>query len=377
MNNLALYSTNAIVESAPLPMIMADASGSMITVNRDAEQLFGYHRSEMLGEPVELLFPKRFHGALPIPRNATTDKPGLHIAAREHELLGLRKNGGEFPVKVGLNPVRTRNGVFMLAGFVDITDRKSLEQHLQERTFELERQTEELTKTYEALERSNMELQQFVYAASHDLQSPLRSISGFVQLLEEDYAASLNPETRDCIRRTIDNVEQMQTLIRNLISYSRVDAHSIPFAPTDMNEVFDDAITELAASIRDTNAIVTRDSLPVVNGDRAQLVQLVRHLVGNALKYHSDKPPRVHMSARKNGSAWRFRVSDNGIGIHPKHQNRVFSLFRRLHTQQTYPGTGMGLPICRRVAHRHGGTIWVESEPGDGSTFYFTLSITR
>jgi light-regulated signal transduction histidine kinase (bacteriophytochrome) len=299
------------------------------------------------------------------------------MAGREREIFGLHKNGKEFPVKVGLNPVRTNNGVFMLAGFVDISERKSLEQHLQERTLELERQTGELTRAYEALERSNMELQQFVYAASHDLQSPLRSISGFVQLLEEDYAASLNPETREFIRRTIENVEQMQTLIRDLISYSQIDAHSIPFEPVDMNQVFDDATLQLETSIQETGAVVTRDSLPVVNGDRLQLVQLVQQLVGNAIKYHSDRAPRVHMSARKNGTAWRFRISDNGIGIHPRYQSKIFSLFRRLHTQQTYPGTGVGLPICRRVVHRHGGTIWVESEPGNGSTFYFTIPITR
>jgi PAS domain S-box-containing protein len=380
MNYGTLSNTNAIIESAPLAMIMADTSGAMITVNKDAEQLFGYRRNEMLGEPVQLLFPKRYRGSLLIPGSKSTGKRTagrLHIVGREREIFGLHKNGGEFPVKVGLNPVRTRNGIFMLAGFVDISERKSLEQHLQEKTLELERQTGELTKAYEALERNTMELQQFVYAASHDLQSPLRSISGFVQLLEEDYAASLNPETRECIRRTIDNVEQMQTLIRDLISYSQIDAHAIPFRPTDMNEVFDDAMAQLDASIDETGALVTRDDLPMVNGDRAQLVQLVQQLLGNAIKYHADKAPRVHMSARKNGTAWRFRVSDNGIGIDAKYQSKVFSLFRRLHTQQAYPGTGVGLPICRRIVHRHGGTIWVESEPGNGSSFYFTLPLTR
>ncbi|HEX7025993.1 MAG TPA: ATP-binding protein [Gammaproteobacteria bacterium] len=379
MNNFALYGTNAIIESAPLAMIMADTSGSMVTVNKDAEQLFGYQRRELLGEPVELLFPKRFRNSLTIPQGNSRDKRmahPAHISGREREIFGLHKNGKEFPVKVGLNPVRTHSGIFMLAGFVDISDRKSLEQHLQERTLELERQTGELTRAYEALERSNMELQQFVYAASHDLQSPLRSISGFVQLLEEDYATSLNPETRECIRRTIENVEQMKTLIRDLISYSQIDAHSIPFEPTDMNQVFEDTTRQLEASILETGAIVTRDTLPVVSGDRLQLVQLVQQLIGNAIKYHSNKTPRVHMSARKNGTAWRFRVSDNGIGIAPKYQSRIFSLFRRLHTQQDYPGTGVGLPICRRVVHRHGGAIWVESEPGNGSTFYFTIPIT-
>jgi light-regulated signal transduction histidine kinase (bacteriophytochrome) len=225
----------------------------------------------------------------------------------------------------------------------------------------------------DVLERSNQELQQFAYIASHDLQAPLRSISGFVQLLQQTYQGQLDDEADDWIKRTVASVQQMQVMIRDILAYSRVDSRIGPLEPVPLAGVFNEVSEVLADSIRESNAIVTCGQLPTITGDRSQLVQLLQNLIGNALKYHSDQPPHVHVSAEKQGKEWVVAVQDNGIGIEPQYQERVFGIFRRLHTQSEYPGTGIGLAVCRRVVERHGDKIRVTSVPGQGSTFYFTI----
>jgi signal transduction histidine kinase len=225
----------------------------------------------------------------------------------------------------------------------------------------------------DVLERSNQELQQFAYIASHDLQAPLRSISGFVQLLQQTHDGQLDNEANDWIKRTVASVQQMQVMIRDILAYSRVDSRIGPLEPTPLAGVFDEVSEVLGDSIRDAGAIVTCGELPTVMGDRSQFVQLLQNLIGNALKYHGDQSPRVHVSAEKKGKEWVVAVQDNGIGIEPQQEERIFGIFRRLHSQNEYPGTGIGLAICRRVVERHGGRIWVNSTPGQGSTFYFTI----
>jgi signal transduction histidine kinase len=223
------------------------------------------------------------------------------------------------------------------------------------------------------LERSNQELQEFAYVSSHDLQEPLRNISGFVQLLQQTYQGQLDDEANDWINRTVASAHQMQMMIRDILAYSRVDSRIGPLEPTLLADVFNEVLEVLADSIRDSSAKVTCSELPTVMGDRLQLVQLMQNLIGNALKYHSDQSPRVHVSAERKGKEWVVAVQDNGIGIEPQHQERIFGIFRRLHTQDEYPGTGIGLAVCRRVVERHGGKTWVTSAPGQGSTFYFTI----
>jgi light-regulated signal transduction histidine kinase (bacteriophytochrome) len=223
------------------------------------------------------------------------------------------------------------------------------------------------------LEQSNLELKQFAYIASHDLQSPLRSISGFVQLLQMEYEEKLDEQARDWIRRTVQSIAQMQTLIRDLLSYSRVDARSRPFTQIRFLDVVNDALTLLESSIHDAGGQVTWDHLPDIMGDRSQLVQLIQNLIGNGLAYHGDEPPHIHISAERSGEEWIFSVRDNGIGIEPQYFERIFEIFKRLHDQKDYPGTGIGLAVCRRVVNRHGGKIWVKSESGHGSTFHFTI----
>ena len=237
------------------------------------------------------------------------------------------------------------------------------------------RQMARLERSNRALDASNLELQQFAYVASHDLKAPLRSISGFLQLIRCRYKGQLDAQADEWIDLTVGSAEQLKTLIEALLSYSRVESRARAFAEVSLSEVLEDALVMLDASILDSGARIEKEALPVVTADGTQLVQLMQNLIGNAIKYQRSEPPRIHVSAEDRGHEWRVAVRDNGIGIDPKQHERIFEIFRRLHTEHAYPGTGIGLAICRRVVLRHGGTIWVESNGavGEGSTFFFTL----
>lgn len=260
---------------------------------------------------------------------------------------------------------------------MDIEERKHLEALLVDRNKELEDRIEERTaqlkQANEALEQSNLELQQFASVAAHDLQSPLRSIIGLGQLLQKEYGGRFDSRADEWLSSMIRSTKRMHDAIQDILAYSRVDSRGSAFGPVDFNEVFDAVVGTLEAPILDTGAVITRAELPVVKGDQSQLAQLLQNLLDNAVKYHSGDTPKVHVSAKKTGKEWVFSVRDNGIGIAQKHLDSIFEIFRRLHGHEKYPGTGIGLAICRRVVLRHGGRIWVESEPGVGSTFFFTL----
>ncbi len=272
-----------------------------------------------------------------------------------------------------LSPLESAEGILVTAAIRNISLRKKSEEDNAELERRVEERTEQLAVANQVLEQSNIELKQFAYVASHDLQSPLRSICGFVQLLKREYEGKLDEQGQDWIRRTVQAAGQMQTLIRDLLSYSRVDARSQPFTQIPFVDIVNDAMTLLESSIHDSGGRVTWCALPDVMGDRSQLVQLIQNLIGNGLTYRSDKPPHIHLSAERDGKVWIFSVRDNGIGIDPKYSEQIFEIFKRLNDQKDYPGTGIGLAVCRRVVNRHGGRIWVESEPGHGSTFHFTI----
>jgi len=225
------------------------------------------------------------------------------------------------------------------------------------------------------LQRSNEELQQFAYVVSHDLQEPLRVVASYVQQLAERYQDKLEAEANELISYALDGAKRMQQLIVDLLAYSRIDTTGQEFAPTDCEGVLQRVLSDLRVAIEESGAEVTHDPLPQVMADNVQLGQVLQNLLGNAIKFRSQEPPRIHVSARQEGQQWVFSVRDNGIGINPRYAERIFGIFERLHPRTEYPGTGIGLAICKKIVERHGGQIWVESEPGKGAAFFFTLPI--
>lgn len=223
------------------------------------------------------------------------------------------------------------------------------------------------------LKRSNAELEQFAYVASHDLQEPLRMVASFTQLLGKRYRGKLDQDADEFIGFAVDGANRMQVLINDLLTFSRVGTRGKPLAPTDCEAVLSHALANLHAALKETKAEVTHDPLPTVMADEVQLGQLLQNLLANALKFRGRDPLRVHIAARRQGDEWIFSVQDNGIGIAPEHQERIFTIFQRLHRREEFPGTGLGLALCKKIAERHGGRIWVESAPGRGSTFYFSI----
>jgi light-regulated signal transduction histidine kinase (bacteriophytochrome) len=284
----------------------------------------------------------------------------------------LRKDGGIVWAMHSASTVHDATGrlLFGIAQVEDITERKRAQEGLAHANAELEVHAEEL-------ERSNMDLQQFAYAASHDLSEPLRMVSSYVQLLAKRYGDKLDSDAEEFIGFALDGVVRMQALIDGLLMYSRAGTSDYATDPVDCNEIADATLLMLKTAIEERNAEVTVDPLPTVTGDANQLAQLLQNLIGNATKFVADGPPRVHVSAEREGQEWHFRVSDNGIGIDPAHLDRIFNVFQRLHGRGEYPGSGIGLAICKRIVERHGGRIWVESEPGQGSTFNFTIPVSR
>ncbi len=239
---------------------------------------------------------------------------------------------------------------------------------------EAREQAENKLKEYaEDLERSNQELEQFAYVASHDLQEPLRMVTGYVKLLQLRYKDKLDDDADDFINYAFDGAIRMQTLINDLLAFSRVSTRGNPFEPTDSGAVLEQTLTGLRMAVKESGALITHDPLPVVMADASQLAQVFQNLISNAIKFHGDDPPKVHISAKRQRDDWVFSVKDNGIGIEPQYFDRIFVIFQRLHGRTEYPGTGIGLAVSKRIVERHGGRIWLESEPGKGSTFYFTI----
>jgi len=238
---------------------------------------------------------------------------------------------------------------------------------------ERKRAEEALQRTMAELERSNAELEQFAYIISHDLQEPLRMVASYTQLLEKRYKGKLDADADEFIAYAVDGARRMHNMIQSLLSYSRVGTRGKPFEPTECESVFEQALANLKLTIDESGAGVTHDPLPRVTADETQLIQLFQNLLGNAIKFRGEEQPRIHVSAKEDSNDCLFSLSDNGIGINPEYFDRIFVIFQRLHGREEYPGTGIGLSVCKRIVERHGGRIWVESQPGEGSTFHFAI----
>lgn len=343
----------AILESAMDAILAVNADNRIVVFNAAASSLFGYSQAEALGMPLERLLPAAQQGhAAAWLEHMSGREAAPATGTKEQSTMVLRRDGTEFPAEAAVSSVRQGGETYHTVILRDITER---------------------LRTGQALVRSNLELQQFAFVASHDLRAPLRSIQGYLGLLEARHAAMLDGDARYLIRRATDAVRQLDGLTDDLLTYAQVDAQARPMVPVDCNQVLADTLLLLDAAISEAKAQVSAPQLPTVHGDRAQLVQLFQNLVGNALKYRGEQAPHVRITAKRGQHAWVFAFTDNGIGIQARHQERIFEVFKRLHTQQEYPGNGIGLAVCQRVVQRHGGRIWVTSEPGQGSTFFFSI----
>jgi len=250
------------------------------------------------------------------------------------------------------------------AGYVNVYGRDVTERR---------RAEEALKRVADDLARSNRDLEQFAYIASHDLQEPLRTVAGYLQLLDRRYKDRLDADANDFINFAVDGAARMQTLINDLLAYSRVGTKGHAAAPVNCEEILARALANLRSAVEETGARITHDPLPTVSGDAPQLVQLFQNLIGNGIKFRGKAPPEIHVSAAPDDGHWKFSIADNGIGIEPRYADRIFVIFQRLHTRDKYPGTGIGLAICKRIVERHGGKIWFQPRPEGGATFYFTI----
>jgi PAS domain S-box-containing protein len=349
-----------LLEAAPDAMVVVNQAGDIVLLNVQAEKQFGYHRDELLGQRMKNIIPAGFAerliaDALRSAEDALAQQIGTGI-----ELTARRKDGSEFPIEIMLSPLESAEGILVTAAIRDITMRKLAEAHL-------------LYKV-EELNRSNEELGQFAYIASHDLQEPLRMVASYTQLLARRYKGKLDSDADEFITFAVDGANRMQRLIQDLLAYSRVGTKGKELLETSSEDALERSLLNLRGAIADSGALVTHDPLPSVLADEMQLVQLFQNLVGNAIKYQKAGTPKVHISASKNGGTkWTFSVRDNGLGIDPQYFERIFVMFQRLHKREEFAGTGIGLAICKKIVERHGGTISVESQPGQGSNFLFAL----
>ncbi len=365
----------AAVESAPAAMVMVDALGSIVLVNHQTEVMFGYPREELLGKPVETLIPERFRPGHPQLRNSFFANPHQLTIGALRSLVGRRRDGTELPIDLGLNPIQTEEGMFVLAAVVDISERKHAE--------------ETMTRQAVELARSNKELEQFAYIASHDLQEPLRKVQSFGDLLAAKVDDVLGAEGRDYLHRMQNAAHRMQDLVNDLLTYSRVATQSKPFVSVDLVRVAREVLSDLEIRIQSTGGMVNLGTLPVIDADEMQMRQLLQNLIGNALKFRrKDMAPVVVVHGRvaqfseqateeavSPREFCEITVLDNGIGFDEKYLDRIFSPFQRLHGRGEYEGTGIGLAICRKIVERHRGTITARSTPGEGSTFIVTLPL--
>src|SRR6202049_1615362 len=349
-----------LLEAAPDAMVVVNQRGEIVLLNVQAEKQFGYRRDELLGQEVTNIIPVGFaERLLADDLRSAEDALGQQIGTGI-EVIGGRKDGSKCPIEIMLSPLESADGILVTAAIRDISVRKSSEEHL--------------VKTVAELKRSNDELQQFAYVASHDLQEPLRMVASYTQLLAQRYKGRLDSDADEFIAYAVDGSNRMQGLIQDLLAYSRAGTNGKALHEISSEKALNEAVANLRATIQESGAVVTHDSLPAITTDDTQLVQVFQNLVGNAIKYRSAEDPRVHVSATKNGGQeWIFSVRDNGLGIDPQYFERIFVLFQRLHGREEFKGTGIGLTICKKILEGLGGKIWVESQPAKGSTFYFAL----
>jgi two-component system, chemotaxis family, CheB/CheR fusion protein len=369
----AAFYTRSLIEVSLDPLVTIGPDGKVTDVNKATEEATGAPRERLIGTDFAVYFTD------PAEASRGYRKVLSDGEVRDYALTIRHVSGRTMDVLYNASVYHDEAGQLLgvFAAARDVTERKRAEAELKKHQLHLEalveERTAELQKVAEDLARSNRDLQQFAAVASHDLQEPLRTVSGFVQLLQKKYADQLDAEADTFIGHAVDGAKRMEILIKDLLAYARVDSRRREPSPTDANLALRQALDNLGDRIQETRAEITHGKLPTVRTDPSQLAQLFQNLLGNAMKFHAEAPPKIHVDACREGDYWRFSVSDNGIGIASEYQDHIFEVFRRLHSRAQYAGTGIGLAICKKIVERHGGRIWVESEPGHGSTFHFIL----
>lgn len=348
----------ALAESASDAIVTIDQQGAVVHCNQSTERIFGYTCDELMGQPIDRLLVER------VPQGDTGGyQPYLieegHLDGRAIEVNGRRKDGEHIPLEMSLAKWETEEGMFVTGILRDIASRKAAESALAEKM--------------EELAHSNAELALFTYIASHDLREPLRTVGSNIQLLERQLGSSMGADAGKQFGFAMGGVRRMQALIDDLLVYTRVGTEGKPFERIDAQEAVEEAMTALSGAIEETGAKIEIGRLPHVIADRFQFVQLFQNLLSNAIKFHRQKPPRIAIEASADDSNWTFTVRDRGIGIDPRYADQVFAIFQRLHSGTEYPGTGIGLAVCRKIVERHGGSIWVEPDAEGGSAFRFTI----
>jgi len=350
-----------IVQNITEPVLFIDKDFIILWANRAFQEQTGYKIEEIIGNHCYRL---THHSETPcqLPYHlcpvVKVKKTGKTATVTHTH---FDKKGNKLFVEIMVYPVKDEKGKISQFVYIfrDVTERKRAEEALKQMS--------------DKLVRSNADLRQFAYIVSHDLKEPLLTVGGFVKLLARRYKGKLDAKADEFIKYIADGVKRMQVFIEDLLEYSQVETKEKKFKPIDCSFVLKKAIGNLQAAIEKTNAVVTSDELPTVMADTSQMISLFQNLISNAIKFRSEEEPRVHISAMRKEDEWIFSIKDNGIGIDAEDAERIFGFFQRLHSKDEYPGTGIGLAICKKIVEQHSGRIWVESKTGKGSTFYFTI----
>lgn len=344
-----------LVNGAPVGMLAIDVDGKIIIVNEMSAKIFGYQPEELIGEHIEQLIPLKHRTKHIQHRKNFFCDPKIRPMGEDLDLFGLKKDGTEIPVEIALSPIQHKEKTIIAASIVDITQRRIAE---------------------DEIKRSNEELEQFAYVASHDLQEPIRKIVGFTQLFSSQFNGEFEGKKREYMDYIVDGSKRMQSLIQDLLQYSRAGTAELSYEELNFKDIVEEALTNLELLVKETNAKITYQDLPTnLKAHRNFMVRLFQNLIGNSLKYRSEESPQIDIFARENCNTWEFTIKDNGIGIDQKYAERIFIIFQRLHAKSEYSGTGIGLAVCRRMLERHKGKIWLEPHNGKGSIFKFTLPI--
>jgi len=349
----------SVVESAPNAIVVTGSDGKVTLVNTEAEKLFGYTRSELIGSPSQILIPSRFRK-----KEGGNDMfytaPSQRLNPGPRELFAIKKDGREFPVEMAVSPIENPDGDSTITSIIDITERKKSEVIIKKQLIELQ--------------LKNREMEQFNYIASHDLQEPLRTVSNYIEMLEEDYEDKLDDEVKESLNMINAAVSRMSLLVRSILDYGRLGRNKT-LALINCGEVVNTVLSDLEYLIQNHSATITVEPLPILPAYETELRQLFQNLINNAIKFRKkDVAPVIAIGYSQTGSTHEFYITDNGIGIEPKHFERIFHIFQRLHKEDEFEGNGIGLANCKKIVDMHGGRIWIESQHGLGTTFKFTLA---